>query len=345
MLKIFAAALALFLVAWLAVGWGLASLFAPKTPRGEFVDLGDRRLRVVCEGPERGRPVWLEAGSFGFSADFADLQSALAREGFFVCAYDRAGLGYSDPAPGPRDSAAIVTDLERLLQVRGVDQPVILLGHSMAGQHVRLFAVRHPERIAGLVLVDAATPEAVDIPLVQRFVRTFGAISQVTATAATLGLLKPLFFLGDRIGLAGSAVREKQAMFVSGRHARTASAEARLWLKGAALAKAAGGLDPAWPVAVVTAGAAARADSEWGRARLAPVRGSVAGSYTAVPEAGHASILSAAHNIAIVAAVKHVAEASAQLVEGAGAGGPGVGVTTAPPGVPGASPLAGASGM
>ncbi|MDP2213467.1 alpha/beta fold hydrolase [Phenylobacterium sp.] len=306
MLKLLVLSLGALAVLWISTGLILGAAFAPKTLRGEMVDLGDRRLRLVCEGPASGPLVWLEAGAFGFSADFADLQSALAAEGVRSCAYDRAGLGFSDPGPRPRDSAAVVTDLERLMAAAGVDQPVVLLGHSMGGQHVRLFATRHPERVAGIVLVDAATPEAVEIPVVRRFVSTFGHISQATAGAMTLGLAKPLFFFGDRIGLSGPAVREKQAAFVSGRHARNAANEASHWLESAAMARAAGGLDPAWPVAVVTAGAAADRNGEWGRARLAPVEASQHGSYAAVPAAGHATILSHAHNAEIVAAVKRV---------------------------------------
>ncbi len=310
MLKLIVLGLGVILVAWIGVGLVIEAAFAPKSLRGEMVSIGDRRLRLVCEGPESGRLVWLESGAFGFSADFADLQAALAQQGFRVCAYDRAGLGFSDPGPRPRDSAAIVTDLERLMTEAGVTQPAILVGHSMGGQHVRLFAVRHPERVAGVVLVDAATPEAVDIPMVRRFVDTFGRLSQAVAGLTSAGLAKPLFFLGDRIGLSGPAVREKQAAFVSGRHARNAADEAAHWLESAAMARAAGRLDPAWPVAVVTAGESARiSDSAWAAARLAPVEASVAGSYAAVPEAGHATILSHSHNAEIVAAVQRVAAA------------------------------------
>ncbi|MCG9917500.1 MAG: alpha/beta hydrolase [Phenylobacterium sp.] len=306
MLKVIALSLGALLVLWVGTGLIIEAIFAPRDLRGQMVDLGDRRLRMVCEGPDSGPLVWLEAGAFGFSADFSDLQSALAAEGVRSCAYDRAGLGFSDPGPLPRDSAAIVTDLERLMVAAGVTQPVVLVGHSMGGQHVRLFATRYPERVAGIVLVDAATPEAVEIPLVRRFVTTFGGLSQATATAISLGLAKPLFFLGDRIGLSGPAVREKQAAFVSGRHARNAANEASHWLASAAMARAAGGLDPAWPVAVVTAGAAADETNAWGRARLAPVKASAHGSYAAVPAAGHATLLSHAHNGEVVAAVKRV---------------------------------------
>ena len=121
-----------------------------------------------------------------------------------------------------------------------------------------------------------------------RFVRVFGRLSQAVAGANSVGLAKPLFFLGDRIGLADAgAVREKQAMFVSG------------------------GLPPSLPVAVVTAGPAPENGAGvWAQAQAAPARASEAGAYAAVREAGHATILSHAHNAAIVAAVERVAAAA-----------------------------------
>ena len=66
----------------------------------------------------------LEAGSFGFSADWAAVQARLAAEGLRSLAYDRAGLGLSDPGPEPRDSQAIVGDLEALLAALGETGPL-----------------------------------------------------------------------------------------------------------------------------------------------------------------------------------------------------------------------------
>ena len=69
-------------------------------------------------------------------------------------AYDRAGLGLSDPGPSPRDGLAIAYDLERLLAEAGEAGPYLLVGHSMAGLHTRLFAGRNP----GLLPADAFGP-------------------------------------------------------------------------------------------------------------------------------------------------------------------------------------------
>src|ERR1700722_6300594 len=135
--------------------------------RGQLAEIGGaRRLRYVLAGPDASpRPlVVLEAGSFGFSADWAAVQAKLAAEGLRSIAYDRAGLGVSDPGSMPRDSNAIVADLEILLASIDEPGPYVVCGHSMAGMHVRLFAARNAVKVRGLVLVDATTPEAVDHP-------------------------------------------------------------------------------------------------------------------------------------------------------------------------------------
>src|ERR1700722_20558461 len=119
-------------------------------PRGRMVEIGGgRRLRAVTEGPPASpRPlVVLEAGSFGFSADWAAVQMRLAAEGLRSLAYDRAGLGVSDPGSMPRDSNAIVGDLEALLAALGETGPLIVCGHSMAGFHVRCFVCRNREQV------------------------------------------------------------------------------------------------------------------------------------------------------------------------------------------------------
>jgi pimeloyl-ACP methyl ester carboxylesterase len=150
------AALVLLFCAYVAVG-GAMTAAHPVTPRGEMIDIGGRRLRIVCDGPKSASPtVILEAGSFGLAADWAEVQKRLTVQGVRSCAYDRAGMGFSDPGPQPRDGVAIVSDLEKLLKAADVPGPYVLVGHSMAGLHVRLFAVRNPQPVAGLVLVDAA---------------------------------------------------------------------------------------------------------------------------------------------------------------------------------------------
>src|SRR5580698_8596805 len=117
----------------------------PKPPRGEMVDVGGRRLRMVRAGPAAGdRPtIVLEHGAFGCASDWAVVQERLAAKGLSSLAYDRAGLGHSEPGPKPRDGASIVADLAALLRETGEPGPYVLAGHSMGGLMVRLYALTH----------------------------------------------------------------------------------------------------------------------------------------------------------------------------------------------------------
>src|SRR5258708_36478857 len=158
--------LALVLIAWIAAGAVMVASAGTFTPAGTYVDIGGRKLRLVCAGPAGpkgigtgGKPtVWMEAGAFGLAADWAAIQEKLSAQGIRSCAYDRAGMGWSDPGPEPRDSEAIVGDLEKLIAASGERGPFILMGHSMAGLHTRLLAGRKPGEIAGLGPIDAPTP-------------------------------------------------------------------------------------------------------------------------------------------------------------------------------------------
>lgn len=74
-----------------------------------------------------------------------------------ACAYDRAGLGFSDPANRESSSANIVDDLHRLLQGASINPPFVLVGHSYGGMSMRLYADLYFADVAGMVLVDPST--------------------------------------------------------------------------------------------------------------------------------------------------------------------------------------------
>src|SRR5690606_3957208 len=142
--------------------------------RGHRFDIGGRRLRLVAAGERGPGPtILLESGSFGCAADWAEVQKRLAAKGLYSLAYDRAGLGLSDPGPNPGAGRAIGDDLAALLAAAGEAGPFILVGHSMAGLMVRLFAARRPKDVRGLVLVDATTPESMDSPMIAQAVEAY----------------------------------------------------------------------------------------------------------------------------------------------------------------------------
>ncbi|WP_089924378.1 alpha/beta fold hydrolase [Caulobacter sp. UNC279MFTsu5.1] len=313
------AGFALLLVSFIAVG-GLMSAAGHPVPRGRMVDIGEgRQLRLVCEGPSRSeagdRPlVWLEAGAFGFAADWGATQQALSAAGWRSCAYDRAGMGFSPPGPAPRDGLAIVSDFEKLVAASGEEGPFILVGHSMAGLRLREYAGRNPDKVAGLVLVDAATADASETQAFKPFVKAFTTASRWAARGASIGLFKPLAYtnLGDKIGLPPAAGAEKRWAFADGRHNRTAAAEVALWPQSADQAIAVPAYDPDWPVAVVTAGPVKGRERRKAMQAL-PAERSKHGYVDHVEAASHTRLLGEAFAGHIVKAVDFVA--------GAGKGG------------------------
>ena len=72
-----------------------------------------------------------------------------------VCAYDRAGLGFSEPANDPRDPLTIVGELHTLLKEAGVSAPYVLAGHSFGAVLTRIYTAQYPEETVGMVLVDS----------------------------------------------------------------------------------------------------------------------------------------------------------------------------------------------
>ena len=305
-----AATVLLALLTFIALG-GLMSAASSTPLRGRMIDIGGRSLHMVCAGPADGRPVVvMEAGAFGLSADWGAVQASLATHGVRSCAYDRAGLGQSDPGPRPRDGLAIAGDFEKMLAASGEPGPYIYVGHSMAGLYARLFAGRNPDKVAGLVLVDAATPEAADLPRARQFINSFGAASRVAGWGASAGLFKPVApWMGDRIGLPPEAALDKRRAFASGAHNRWAAGEVAQWLTASDQAAALPPYDPDWPVAVVTAGPSAGREA-WKTFQTAPARASSRPYVANIDAAGHATLLGEGFADEIVKAVLFVRDAA-----------------------------------
>jgi pimeloyl-ACP methyl ester carboxylesterase len=99
----------------------------------------------------------LQSGLGDSSPLWTPIENATART-TRVCAYDPAGFGWSDDAPRPQDSLAVTADLNRLLAVSGEPGPYVLVGHSVGGVHAMTYAARYPQQVAGMVLLDSASP-------------------------------------------------------------------------------------------------------------------------------------------------------------------------------------------
>lgn len=188
-----------------------------------MVDVGGFRMHLDVRGESRGKPtVVLEAGLGSFSANWHWVQQALM-EHARVVAYDRAGLGWSDPSPGPRDAGTMAAELHTALQTAGIEGPYVLAGHSFGGLVVRAFAELHRPETAGLVLVDASHPDQWARWPVPNAHRLQLLSLQVSAAAARLGL----FRVFDAFGTVSAGLPERQVAELKARFAlpRTSDVE------------------------------------------------------------------------------------------------------------------------
>lgn len=130
---------------------------ATEVLRGGVKIDGKRGLYVSCSGS--GSPtVVLEAGDADTSDYYTPIVSRIART-TRTCVYDRANLGRSDPAPGPRGLRDLVGDLERLLDAAQIPGPYVLVGSSGGGYIAAGYALAHPRTTAGIVLFDTFAPD------------------------------------------------------------------------------------------------------------------------------------------------------------------------------------------
>jgi pimeloyl-ACP methyl ester carboxylesterase len=126
-------------------------------PPGQLVDVGGYKLHLYCTGT--GTPTVILDPLFpGTVSNWAWVQPEIAKT-TRVCAYDHAGLGWSDSGPEPRDEKQQARELHTLLTNAGVPGPYVLVGHSLGGLSVRMFADQYPSEVAGMVLIEATNPD------------------------------------------------------------------------------------------------------------------------------------------------------------------------------------------
>jgi pimeloyl-ACP methyl ester carboxylesterase len=154
--------------------WAFPHYRAAFPEPGKLYPVDGVNMHLYCTGT--GAPtVVLESGLGDDARVWGKVQPELSKL-TRVCSYDRAGLGWSDPRPGLRDSISVANQLHGLLSAAGISGPVVLMGHSIAGLHMPAYLSKYPEDIVGVVFVDAVTPEEIEqmpeiIDLQRRFIR------------------------------------------------------------------------------------------------------------------------------------------------------------------------------
>lgn len=261
---------------WLATQRDITAHPAP----GRLVDVGGHRLHIWCTGA--GTPaVILDSGLGGSFVDWSYVQPDIARF-TTVCSYDRAGMGYSDPGPFPRTSQQIADELALLLDREGIPTPVVLAGASLGGFNVRVLASTHPERVAGLILVDAShETQRAEIPGIARFVPILSTLGVLRIAGITFGQrpssLAP--HVREAASVIGFTTANYQAAASELLNIATSQAQVRASRRKLTI-----------PVIVLTAGR--NVDPEWRRMQLDQVSLSDRGCQVVAVGSGHVIPLS-----------------------------------------------------
>jgi pimeloyl-ACP methyl ester carboxylesterase len=162
---------------------------------GRLVDIGTHRLHINCMG--QGSPtVILDAGAGMWSTSWWWVQHDLAAT-TRVCSYDRTGMGWSDPGPGPGslDGIQTVKELHLLLEKAGERGPFVYVGHSLGGMLARIYYQQYPNDLVGMVLVEPGDPQLLLVvnPSLQRTdIRPCGRLCTIGRIAARLGIARVL---------------------------------------------------------------------------------------------------------------------------------------------------------
>lgn len=126
-------------------------------PPGRLVSVNGRKCHIFCLGA--GTPSVIFISGLGETYDsWSKVQPEVARS-TRTCSYDRAGLGWSDSAPEPREVRRMASELHDLLAASDVRPPYLLVGHSLGGGIARVFDAQYSQEVAGIIFVDAVPAE------------------------------------------------------------------------------------------------------------------------------------------------------------------------------------------
>jgi pimeloyl-ACP methyl ester carboxylesterase len=206
-----------------AVGGGVETVFESmdhslQAPAGQTYQVNGHKMFLHCTGT--GSPTVLLSSGFGErSPSWSWIVNSVAST-TRVCVYDRAGEGWSESVGHPQDGIELATDLHATLAAAGVNGPYVLAGHSVGGTYNMIFAARYPAEVAGMVLLDSATPEQFTaLPNYPAFYSAYRRVSGVLPTLARLGIGR-IVAATQFSGLPAQARQQEQAFAATARDFR-----------------------------------------------------------------------------------------------------------------------------
>ena len=206
---------ALFVLLAVAIGGAFETVAEATSsnpaPGGGTYLVDGHRLYLSCAGA--GAPTVLLFNGLGErTPSWAWVQRALAAT-TRVCAFDRAGQGWSGAAPGRQDGHQLAADLHGLLTVARIPGPYVLAGHSTGGTYALNYAAQHPQQVAGVALIDSATPYQFDLPDYPGFYSTFRRVFALFPSLARAGIARPT--LGTGFETLPADVRDQLRTFAA----------------------------------------------------------------------------------------------------------------------------------
>lgn len=275
-------------------------------PPGRLVDVGGCRLHLQSAGS--GAPtVVLEAGLGGMSSAWAWIQLETAKFNHVV-SYDRAGLGWSEADSTPKTARQAAMHLRALLRSANTTPPYVLVGHSMGGLFIRIFADLFPKEVAGLVLVDASHPDQHRrSSAIETHMRSGFRLLKSVPMLAGVGYIRLSgFFDSWAEGLPEKQAAEAEAFLSSCRHLKTTRDESLTWDAICSEVRSSRGLGDK-PLAVVTAGKDILPGQPELQAELAALSSNSV--HMAVKGADHVTLVThRQHAFSVVEAIRHVVQ-------------------------------------
>lgn len=278
---------------------------------GKLVDIDSCRLHLQSAGS--GTPaVVLETGLGGMSSAWGWIQPEAAKFSRVV-SYDRAGLGWSGVDPAPKSAMQVARRLRSLLRHAEVPPPYVLVGHSMGGLFIRVFADRYPDEVAGMVLVDASHPDQRRrSSAIETHMRSGFLLLKAVPLLAQLGYVRiTRLFHSWAEGLPPKQAAEAKAFLSSYSHLKATLDESLAWEAICEEVRATRHLMDK-PLAVVTAGRDVLPGQPELQRELAAL--SANSIHVTVTGADHVTLIThREHALSVVEAIRHVVEGRSKI--------------------------------